>query len=397
MTPGKSSPIRVQGLVRAMQEIRNRLSQGIAPAQATEFRIHVTNIIAQVENACNQNRITPQELPTPSYRAYQYLTSIDLFHLPPPLHNSPQLQPKIRITNIVAISDDIAASIAALVRTPDPETTHTLSLQLKTHTDSIEKICRESKSTPNQLPPPSRRAYQWLKFLSDLDNLELHLLALTQAQNHIKTPLKTITGRTSPPIEVMFRFFSHLYEIRQQPLRLTLHEGFINAPPETLGPLLEALRRGDAPTSREIARAYSETEEFCEIITALEINEQDNSFQTRGRCYDLETVFARVNAQYFNGQMAHPRLTWNQTLTLRKLGHYHFSTDTVMLSITLDDPRIPPEVIDFVMYHELLHKELGIKTVNGRRYAHTSEFRAAEQRFQHYATVEKFLSRTHKK
>ncbi|MFN2286346.1 MAG: topoisomerase II, partial [Anaerolineae bacterium] len=85
-------------------------------------------------------------------------------------------------------------------------------------------------------------------------------------------------------------------------------------------------------------------------------------------------------------------LTWNKTLTHRKFGHYQTTTNTVMLSLSLDDAAVPPYVVDFVMYHELLHKHLGIKFVNGRRYAHTAEFRDAERRFAQYAQAETFLA-----
>ena len=78
------------------------------------------------------------------------------------------------------------------------------------------------------------------------------------------------------------------------------------------------------------------------------------------------------------------------------MGHYNFMTDTVMLSLTLDDARVPAYVVDYVMYHELLHKQLGVNVVNGRRYAHTPEFRSAEQAFPHYEAAVAFLNKVGK-
>lgn len=62
-----------------------------------------------------------------------------------------------------------------------------------------------------------------------------------------------------------------------------------------------------------------------------------------------------------------------------------------MISITLDDPQVPPYVIEFVMYHELLHKEVGIQLVNGRRYAHTTAYKEKEKRFHSYEKARAFL------
>jgi hypothetical protein len=46
------------------------------------------------------------------------------------------------------------------------------------------------------------------------------------------------------------------------------------------------------------------------------------------------------------------------------------------------------------MYHELLHKVMGSKVVNGRRYAHTPAFREAERAFPRYEEAEAFLKAT---
>ena len=99
----------------------------------------------------------------------------------------------------------------------------------------------------------------------------------------------------------------------------------------------------------------------------------------------------RVNAAYFGVALARPRLVWNRALTGRKFGHYRRSTDTVMLSVSLDAADVPAWVVDFVMYHELLHKKHGIALVNGRRFEHTAAFRAEERRFAECDQADRFL------
>jgi predicted metal-dependent hydrolase len=76
------------------------------------------------------------------------------------------------------------------------------------------------------------------------------------------------------------------------------------------------------------------------------------------------------------------------------MGHYDYFRDIVMLSVTLDAPDVPDFVIDYVMYHELLHKAMGAEVVNGRRYAHTPAFREAERKFPRYDEAEAFLQET---
>jgi len=91
--------------------------------------------------------------------------------------------------------------------------------------------------------------------------------------------------------------------------------------------------------------------------------------------------------------MPRPHLTWSRVFTGRKFGHYDSIRDTVMISSTLDQRTVEPFVVDFVLYHELLHKAMGARTVNGRRYVHTRDFYAAERRFPRHEEAEKILKR----
>ena len=84
-------------------------------------------------------------------------------------------------------------------------------------------------------------------------------------------------------------------------------------------------------------------------------------------------------------------------MTHRKFGHYQWDTDTVMVSSSLDRPSIPEMVVDFVIYHELLHKKIGAKQANQNRIAHTREFREAEAEFLHGDKARRILNRLSRK
>jgi hypothetical protein len=62
-----------------------------------------------------------------------------------------------------------------------------------------------------------------------------------------------------------------------------------------------------------------------------------------------------------------------------------------VISLTLDDVTVPKFVVEFVLYHELLHKYHGTKWVQGRRMVHTKEFRASESQFKFYNEASKWL------
>ena len=102
----------------------------------------------------------------------------------------------------------------------------------------------------------------------------------------------------------------------------------------------------------------------------------------------LEESFKRVNTMLFNGFMDQPNLVIGQGTT--KLGHYDLGTDTVSISNTLMDH---PELLDYVMYHELLHKKHQFSGTGRRHTYHSAAFKRDEQKFPRAQQLEKELSR----
>lgn len=93
---------------------------------------------------------------------------------------------------------------------------------------------------------------------------------------------------------------------------------------------------------------------------------------------ELVQSFERINNEYFQSLIEKPNLVWGQD-SLRKLGHYEYATNTILISRIF---RGEPEFIDYIMYHELLHKKQGRKiTKTGRSIHHDSKFREEESKF----------------
>ena len=405
----KKASIRIKGLVSLMNNVRERLSAGIPPERADDFRAMVTDGVRTVEAICHQHHVTPDDLPAPSRRAYAYLKGLDLKHLPPPVASGTvaggTAAPKtIHLTGVVATCEHYLATFARLTRDNPSgwDANHAdvqrLTAELRADAEGIAALCREESGTPADLPTQSRRAYQWLAFLGDPDNLVAHLTTLAEAYQTAKTgaaqkPLSLAQRKL--PLHIELYATAHLYRSRIETdgITITANEGFIGAPHEVIKALIyTALRHPEKKHAAQI-KTYSTTDAFEETLLSLEMMTADLSTNTQGQHYDLAVIFNRVNAAYFGGTLPVPRLTWNKTPTHRKFGHYQFNTDTVMLSLSLDDAAVPSYVAEFVMYHELLHKQLGVRLVNGRRYAHTTEFRDAERRFAQYEQAKAFLSK----
>jgi hypothetical protein len=106
----------------------------------------------------------------------------------------------------------------------------------------------------------------------------------------------------------------------------------------------------------------------------------------------LEDSFNRVNSEYFQSQLQQPELCWSPVHARRVLGSYQERSDRLIISRVFDSPNVPIFVLDYLMYHELLHKFLGIGRRNdGKRCMHGKEFREIEKQFKHFAQAQQFL------
>lgn len=113
----------------------------------------------------------------------------------------------------------------------------------------------------------------------------------------------------------------------------------------------------------------------------------------RGRVYNLDRLFDRLNRNYFDGRLAKPTLTWSQRRTRRILGHHDSVHDTIVISKTLDTRDVPEWFVEYILYHEMLHIKHPARLIDGRRYYHTNAFRADERRFPRYDEAQVWLER----
>jgi hypothetical protein len=412
--------LRISGLVRAQRKAEEALRQGLPPGEIQAFQAWAAGIVSQVEALCHQYQISPKDLPAPSRKAYQLLQSLNTPELSQLLaQNSEKKRKKpvaavveqnaeygeVRLRNITRIIEDLHQMFNAIVQTmPAREAdlqlaTEPIRAKIQGHIQKIETICQTANSSPQRLPDPSLRAYQWLRFLDVENHLSLHLKSLYRAAAQVEALRPKFPARLrSLPIEVRYYNLPGLYrsQVIDGHLRLVANEAFIGAPQVVTENMLWAVLLPKQRQKEPLAAVcqYAASQAFSELAQKInrEFFDEENE-RSRGRFHDLKAAFQRVNRQYFRNQLAPPRLVWGQRLSRRKLGHYQPATDTVQVSRTLDNPDVPGFVVDFIIYHELLHKHYGTQVSGGRRYSHTPDFKQAERRFTRFNEAQEFLNR----
>ena len=111
----------------------------------------------------------------------------------------------------------------------------------------------------------------------------------------------------------------------------------------------------------------------------------------KGHTYNLDTMFARVNREMFDGAIEKPTLSWSRTRTRRILGHHDAAYNTIIISKTLDSPDVPRWFVEYILFHEMLHIKHPARIVGGRRLYHTRTFRSEEAKHPRYAEAQEWL------
>jgi hypothetical protein len=136
-----------------------------------------------------------------------------------------------------------------------------------------------------------------------------------------------------------------------------------------------------------------EAESYLRFISSKRAAELNHSLTRRsgrkkankvvGKNYDLSKVVERLLKDYrevFEGVKI-PEFTWSSRRGRRVLGWHDDAWNRVTVNKALDSKRVPPHVLDYVVYHEMLHAKHEVKYGAKRRTIHTRAFKEDEKKF----------------
>jgi len=122
-------------------------------------------------------------------------------------------------------------------------------------------------------------------------------------------------------------------------------------------------------------------------------NPENATQDAQGIYLNLEDVVKNVQKIWFPEMNSSPKIVWLKRFSTRKLAHYSYQADEIAFSLIFDSMDAPAEILSYLAYHELLHRQLGAKRKNGRQYAHTSEFKSHEHLFPNWRSIDKQINR----
>lgn len=151
-------------------------------------------------------------------------------------------------------------------------------------------------------------------------------------------------------------------------------------------------RRRVPKRADEVYNAYAKNAELRETVAENRRARGRKIVTTdKGEFFDLSAIFDQLNLDYFGGRLVKPVMTWSAKKTYRILGHHDATHNTIVVSRSLDTKDTPRFVVEYIVFHEMLHIHHPTVHHNGRRYNHTPAFRADEEKFQYFAAAEKWI------
>ena len=209
-------------------------------------------------------------------------------------------------------------------------------------------------------------------------------------------------GTSPPELKIDFFAFANVnntIRLRNGRLLVRLSDLLEGAPEAVLRAIAHILlaKMYRQPIDRGHAARYRKYVASHEIVRKAHLVRQMRGRKllrpARGHFFDLDDVFEDLNTRFFHGLMARPRMSWSQTKTRRILGHYDPAHNAIVITRLFDHPGAPRFVLEYIVYHEMLHLKHPVKLRGSRRCVHSAEFQAEEKLFPRAAEAEAFLKR----
>ncbi len=297
----------------------------------------------------------------------------------------------LSLRNPTPIIEDIQTRFQTLAEkaisggNPSAQETNQLLLDIQSTEQIIRQRCQSRACQPADMSESAYRAFLWLVFLSKPRNFEQHL-------GFLSCFLQEWKDRSNKAVSVKMYNSSFVFQCKpgRNHFTITIGEGFLTADAQAMHTLVDCCLQSNRKGLTEL-RKLSRSSTYKHVMEDIWQHTAQSNRSTNGDFYDLQQLFKKINAEYFQNGLGQPRLCWSSRRATRRLGYYHPDTDTITLSCFLDQKTMPVYVVEYVLYHEMLHKKLGLKEVNSYRLAHTTQFKQQEKKFKQYTDAEKFL------
>lgn len=218
------------------------------------------------------------------------------------------------------------------------------------------------------------RGFQWLLAMNDLQ--------------HIQSCHQSFRSLFPGEYQLEFGISRYLWRITRKgkQVEVFLNHTLLSASVDDLMEMIHLI----LDKKNHEAKAFTETRYYQQRDRFLKsrLNSQSSG---SGVFVDLEEIVQGTIQRYFPAMNTLPSITWSGRFSVRKLAHYSESKDEIAFSLIFDQPGLDSGMLEYLAYHELLHRDIGTVKTKGKRYAHTPEFKRREKMYPGFKRWEEML------
>jgi predicted metal-dependent hydrolase len=215
---------------------------------------------------------------------------------------------------------------------------------------------------------------------------------ISNIESHSQRIAGYLSIKMPEPVDVIFNDNrSTMVSLKRRGGRLVvrLHRLFRHADRQVLDSLALYLGKRDQASSKVLDSFIASHKDEVRAPART----RPKKARREGKHHDLRAVLNRLNEAYFRGKIE-VDIVWGRMPARRRrrraktvsraLATYSYDDRTIRVSPVLDSEIVPEYVLDWVVYHEMLHHVLPVEKSGDKKRYHTQRFKTLERAFEKY-------------
>lgn len=187
---------------------------------------------------------------------------------------------------------------------------------------------------------------------------------------------------------------STMLSVRWDPhcTKVSLHRMFLDAPQNIMQELACYVRKQQKDISPNVRAFIEDRLKSFDYSHELDLKK----LHSKGNVYDLQKIYCNLNSEYFQKGL-NLFITWfgkpiSKNRSRVTFGLYHDPLKLIKINRLLDSPSFPDYIIEYVVFHEMLHHVCpSYYDQNGVHRVHSKEFKDLEATFKHFSLAQKWI------
>ncbi|EMJ96106.1 DUF45 domain-containing protein [Leptospira alstonii] len=181
--------------------------------------------------------------------------------------------------------------------------------------------------------------------------------------------------------------------ISSEKLEFRIHSSYLKSEPKNLEAVIDLLlykllKRPIPDNLESTIRKFYENHSAQKSNTNKNRKKVQRSSEQNGQ---LREILERINESYLKIDLSDLEIFWGKSKSITRLGHYDPTHKMIVINPVLSLESVPDFVLEYIVFHELLHVHFPVSRKKGRNIIHGKEFKTFEKKFADYKRANTWL------